>query len=140
VVPPVAGKSGQGDLKGDMVEGINRCATGSCFRQSLSASVHWASCALGMLRERADSLSQQAAMRAPRSIAGALMLAGWLVGYKQPTQCMSWSCVLCCPLPPLCMCSCRNVGASIGSVGDTEGGKKGTGGVDFSNAAGMGGV
>lgn len=26
-VPPVAGKRGQGDLKGDMVEGINRWAT-----------------------------------------------------------------------------------------------------------------
>jgi hypothetical protein len=24
LVPPVAGKSGQGDLKGDVVEGVNR--------------------------------------------------------------------------------------------------------------------
>lgn len=30
VVPPVAGKSGQGDVKGDMVEGTNRCTGMPC--------------------------------------------------------------------------------------------------------------
>lgn len=34
----------------------------------------------------------------------------------------------------------RSVGDFVGSVGDTEAGRKGTGGVDFSNAAGMGGL
>jgi hypothetical protein len=37
-------------------------------------------------------------------------------------------------------CACRAVGDFVGSVGDTEAGRKGTGGVDFSNAAGMGGL
>jgi hypothetical protein len=45
-----------------------------------------------------------------------------------------------CLLVLLCVWLCRSVGDFVGSVGDTEGGKKGTGGVDFSNAAGMGGV
>ena len=36
-------------------------------------------------------------------------------------------------------CACRGVGQAMTGIGDTEGGRKGTG-VDFSNAAGMGGV
>jgi hypothetical protein len=34
--------------------------------------------------------------------------------------------------------ACRSVGAFVGGVGDTESGRKSTGGVDFSNAAGSG--
>lgn len=68
----------------------------------------------------------------------AALLAGWCaLGCMQHTHCMSW--LLCCWLP--FAVACRGVGASLASdLGDTQGGKKGTGGVDISNAAGMGGV